>query len=373
MNNSIRLFSIRGIDLRLHITFPLILLWAAIQFGLLAGELSSAFFGVVAVSILFVLVTLHELGHSFAAQHYGIEVKRIVLTPIGGVAQLGDIPDKPVQELVIAIAGPAVNLIIAVLMGLAVFGLGINLTDSLLSLGNMSGFSFSTLFAYIFVSNIFLALFNLLPAIPMDGGRVLRALLALKLDYVQATTIATAVGRMVAGLMGRYGLYSGNFFLILIAMFVFLTGRQETKYVKMRSLLRGYRVQDVYSASAYRLGPDSTIQQAMNMMIFGGQGDFPIVEGDRLLGFLSRRELISASRTAVGHTMASAFMRRDIAPVSSDDDLFEVQRRLIAEQMDALPVVIGDRYLGLITWQNIANLQDLFTSSPNIIPHNQSA
>jgi Zn-dependent protease len=136
MNSSLKLFSVRGIDIRLHITFPLILVWAAFQFGLIAGlGLTGALFGIITISLLFVLVTLHELGHSFAALHYGVPVKQIVLLPIGGVAQLREMPDKPVQEFVIAIAGPAVNVLIAILMGMAAIAFRIPIVNPIRTIG----------------------------------------------------------------------------------------------------------------------------------------------------------------------------------------------------------------------------------------------
>jgi len=198
MNKSFRLLTVSGIDLRLHITFPLILAWAALQFGLMFGTFSGAIFGIVAITLLFVLVTLHELGHSYAALAFGVPVKQIILTPIGGVAQLMRMPEKPAQELIIAIAGPTVNIIIAILMAALAMGFGVDILTLLGGFFELSGTTFMTLFSYIFVSNIFLAIFNLLPAFPMDGGRILRALLAMRMDYARATSIAAGIGRVLA-------------------------------------------------------------------------------------------------------------------------------------------------------------------------------
>ncbi len=192
MNRSLKLFTIKGIDIRLHITFPLILAWAAWQFGQMFGSVNGAVFGVAAVSILFMLVTLHELGHSFAAMAFDVPVKQIILSPIGGVAQLMRMPDKPSQELIIAFAGPAVNIVLAFLMLVFALAWGINIGTLLRGAAGLAGTTLTALFSYVFVSNIFLAVFNLIPAFPMDGGRVLRALLALRLDYAQATNIAAS-------------------------------------------------------------------------------------------------------------------------------------------------------------------------------------
>jgi Zn-dependent protease/CBS domain-containing protein len=378
MGNSLKLFTIRGIELKLHITFPLILLWAALQFGLLAGNLSSALFGVVAVSFLFVLVTLHELGHSFAAQYYGVPVKQIVLSPLGGVAQLAHIPEKPSQEFVIAIAGPAVNFIIAILMGLLALGSGISFSHLLASsplagLSISSGFSLQALFSYIFFYNILLALFNLLPAFPLDGGRIFRSLLAMRLPYVQATNIASTVGRALAIALGLYGLFNGGFFLVLIAVFIYVGAGQEAAQVRMRGVLRGYTVEQVYDSSAHRLSPDSTVRQASDLMIFGGQKSFPVLEGETLVGFLPHEELLAAMRTAVSYARIGAFMRRDIRPVSCEDDLYDVQQRLFAEKASALPVVSDGRFMGLITLRHIGELYRMLRVTPKAWPQSQSA
>ncbi len=255
MGRSLKLFSVRGIDVRLHFTFPLILFWGAFQFGMVGGSLSSALFGVIAVSLLFVLVTLHEFGHSFAALYYGVPVKQIVLSPIGGVAQLQHIPDNPVQEFVISIAGPAVNFAIAVLMALFIPVLGLGASDFMMALSGTAGLTITAVFAYVFAYNIFLALFNLIPAFPLDGGRVFRSLLAMKLDYGQATNIAAAVGKAIAVMMGLYGLFNGGIFMVFIAMFIFTAAGQEAKMVKHRVSLTGFTVHDVYSTSAYTLTP----------------------------------------------------------------------------------------------------------------------
>ena len=374
MGNSLKLFSIRGIEVKLHITFPLILIWAALQFGLLAGNLSSALFGVVAVSFLFVLVTLHELGHSFAAQYYGVPVKQIVLSPLGGVAQLAHIPEKPIQEFVIAIAGPAVNVVIAILMGLLAFGTGITIGNPLAGLSIASGFSLQALFSYIFFYNILLALFNLMPAFPLDGGRIFRSLLAMRLEYVQATNIAATVGRALAIALGLYGIFNGGFFLVLIAVFIFVGAGQEAAQVKMRSVLRGFTVQQVYDSSAHRLNPDNTVRQASDLMIVGGQKSFPVLEGESLVGFLPHEELLEAMRTAVSHSRIGPFMRRDVRPVSCEDDLYDVQQRLVTEQANALPVVSSDgRFMGLITLRHIGELYQMLRIGRKAWPQGQSA
>lgn len=372
MRSSLKLFTVSGIDIRLHITFPLIFVWAALQFGLLSGDVGSAIFGIVAVSILFVLVTLHELGHSLAAQYYGIPVKQIVLSPIGGVAQLDRIPEKPLQEFIIALAGPAVNLLIALAMAAVLGTTPIELVNPFAALLGFSVFNISQLFSYIFLYNILLAFFNLLPAFPLDGGRIFRALLAMRLEYVKATQIAALVGRVVAAVMGLFGILNGNFFLIFIAIFIFVGAGQEAKFVQLRNALRGYQVKDAYSRSVYWLRPDNTVQQVRNLMIYGRQRDFPVLVEDQLVGFLGHGEIMRALPVTVPHTRVSAIMNRHIIPASIDDDLYLVQQRFLESGTTALPVVDRGRFMGMITLDHIQLLRRQVLQTPNVIVQNQS-
>ena len=374
MGSSLKLFTVRGIDIRLHITFPLILLWAAFQFGLASGAgMTGAIFGVKAVSRLFVLITLHELGHSFAAQYYGVPVKQIILSPIGGVAQLTRMPEKPVQEFVVAIAGPAVNFVIAGLMWAIALFLGINLSNPMDVLVGLGGVSLTSLFTYIFVYNIFLAVFNLLPAFPMDGGRVFRSLLAMKLDYVKATRIAASVGRGLAVLMGIYGLFNGGIFLTLIAIFIYSGATQEEQMVRLRGSLRGYKVQQAYTPSAYQLSPYHNLQHVVDFMLISGQSSFPVSQGELYVGFLTRAKLEQALQTRGPHTWISDVMRRDVLPVSLSTDIYQVRQRLDGEQLDALPVVENGRCVGLITRGNIQELYRLSRIAPDALPKIQQA
>ena len=370
MGRSLKLFSVRGIDVRLHFTFPLILLWGAFQFGVAGGSMSSALFGVIAVSLLFVLVTLHEFGHSFAAMYYKVPVKQIVLSPIGGVAQLQHIPDNPVQEFVISIAGPAVNFVIAVLMALFIPILGLGATDFMTALSGTAGLTITAVFAYVFAYNIFLALFNLIPAFRLDGGRVFRALLAMKLDYGQATNIAAAVGKALAVMMGLYGLLNGGIFMVFIAMFVFTAAGQEAKMVKHRVSLKGFTVHDVYATSAYTLTPYHRLEQAVQLMMMSGQSSFPVVNNDVLEGFITRHDLSEAMKSRGGHTWVNMIMRQDIAPVSPLLPLEEAQKRMIVEGLDALPVVENGLYLGLLTHWNINQVAQWQSGDKNAKPVN---
>ncbi|MCA9945485.1 MAG: site-2 protease family protein [Anaerolineales bacterium] len=370
MNSSLKLFSVRGIDIRLHLTFPLILVWAAFQFGVLGGGgLAGALFGVIVISLLFGLVTLHELGHSFAALNYGVPVERIVLLPIGGVAQLRHMPDNPKQEFVIALAGPAVNVVLAILMGGAAVLFGLPLTNPLA--GGIS-LSFGAIFSYIFYYNVILALFNMIPAFPMDGGRVLRSVLAMRLDYGRATRIAVSIGRGLAVLIGLYGLFNGAFFTILIAVFIYSGATQEGQMVQFRQQLRGYTVQQAYSNRIPLLQPGDQLRDAANWMARGVM-DFPVVQFDSYVGFLDNQRLLMALQQGGPEQTVASVMARDVQPVSLTADLSEVQQRMSNEGLNALPVVEYGRIIGIISARHIGQMLRMAAMQPELFPKVQSA
>lgn len=353
MNGSFKLFAVRGIDIRIHYTFPLILLFVAGQYGRVAG-LDGALFGVILVLLLFSLVTLHELGHSFAALYYGIPTKQIVLLPIGGAAQLQEIPKRPWQEFFITLAGPAVNVLLALLLGTAVFLLRIPLSSSLLQ----PALSWQTFVAYLLVYNIALALFNLIPAFPMDGGRILRALLALFLPYERATAVAVNVGRVIAVLLIIGTLFTdyGSLSVVLIALFVLWAGSQELAMVRGQhqpTLSAGYRVQQVYTTHAGILGPYDNLRQALLAQMQGGQFDFPVADNDRYIGFVTEDSLLRAANLYGPDALIYAAMSTDVQPVSPQTDLQEAYQQMARLRVRTLPVVEYGRLLGIITYRQI--------------------
>ena len=244
MGWSFRIAKISGIDIKIHVTFFLILLLAALQWASHTPEspLDGALFGVALMLLLFTCVTLHELGHSLAAQYFGISVREIVLTPLGGIAMITKTPDKPVHELVIAVAGPAVNVAIAIILFIVTGAhMHATLLDARGSIGELfSRPSFDMMLLWLFAANISLAVFNMIPAFPLDGGRVLRALLAMFMSFSTATTVAATIGQIAAIGLGVIGFINGNFILILIAVFVFFgAGKKLCKPHQRRCSARG--------------------------------------------------------------------------------------------------------------------------------------
>jgi Zn-dependent protease/CBS domain-containing protein len=374
MESSIKLFRISGIDIRMHLTFPLILIWAALQYGLLLGQgLAGAFFGIVVTLLLFGIVVLHELGHSYAARRYGIPVRRIVLLPIGGVAELERLPEKPSQELVVALAGPAVNFALAALFwavgqSLRLGGaMDLGAMGDVLQPGVLADFG-AAIFRYVFAANLFIGLFNLLPAFPLDGGRVLRALLALRLDYARATALAVAIGQTMAWIFGLWGVLSGNFFTLILAVFVYLAASQEGRMIQVRSTLSGIRVGQAFSRRALALGPYDPVSRAVEATLQSFQADFPVVDVDgRLIGLVTAADVMQALRRQQEAAAISQIMRTDFPQATPGEYIFDVQQRMAAAGIDAAPVVESGRFVGLLTNRDIGELYQLLSINPQLL------
>jgi len=351
MGWSIRLFSVAGTAVRIHLTFFLLLAVYA-GLGWQQGGAPAAIDLVVFIALLFLCVVLHEFGHVFAARAYGIRTSDVTLLPIGGVASLERMPEKPGQEIVVALAGPAVNLVIAValavLMG-ASFDLG-----QTSQLGDARG----SLLDRIAVANVALFVFNLIPAFPMDGGRVLRALLAIPLGYTRATRVAATIGQGLAFLFALLGLVAGNPLLVLVAVFIFLAASGEAGYVQAREYTRGYLAAHAMITSFETLGPGSTADDAAALILRTTQQELPVVDGAGVMrGMLTRDALIRALQQSGGATPVLDIMDRQIPTVPENaclDNVFERVQRSAARAVGVIDP--AGRLVGYITAENLSEL-----------------
>ncbi|MBV8092118.1 MAG: site-2 protease family protein [Acetobacteraceae bacterium] len=338
-----------GTVVRVHITFLLFLIWiAAAHYA--QGGTQAAVQGVVFILLLFLCVLLHEFGHVLMARRYGVHTPDITLLPIGGVARLERIPEHPTQELLIALAGPAVNVVIAAVLFLLFGG---TVSEQSVELQN-SGVSFGSRLISV---NLFLVIFNLIPAFPMDGGRVLRALLAYRLGFVRATQIAAAVGQGFAFLLGVLGLF-GNPLLLFIALFVWLGAASEAHVAQIRQISRGLIVADAMITQFESLSPAARVEDAVQCLIRTTQHEFPVVDGaGRLRGVLTRDAMIRALREHGPDFPVLEAMHRDIPVVNARQNLDQALRLL---QQGQLPAVgVGDstgRLVGLVTPENIGEM-----------------
>ncbi len=346
MGWSWRLGRIAGIDVYVHFTFLLLLGWIGVSHYTQGGWAQAAV-GILFILALFGIIVLHELGHALAARRYGIPTRDITLLPIGGVARLERMPDKPWQEFVVALAGPAVNVALAAIL-YVVLRFGRDLTE--VNQAMQVGAGFLSQFFWI---NIFLAVFNMLPAFPMDGGRVLRALLAMKLDYVRATQIAATIGQAMAILFAFIGLFE-NPFLVFIALFVWLGAAQEASMVQMRSALRGIPVQRVMVTNFQALAAEDRLGKAADYILGGFQQDFPVVDGGQVVGVLTRHDLIAALSKTGPETPVRDAMQREFVTTDPREMLERAFERLQECQCHTLPVVQDGRLLGLLTGDNVA-------------------
>jgi Zn-dependent protease/CBS domain-containing protein len=349
MTWSIAIGSIRGTVIRVHVTFLLLLVWIAFSYYAQGGT-QAAIQGVVFIVLVFACVVLHEFGHVLAARRYGVQTPDITLLPIGGVARLQRIPEQPSQELVIALAGPAVNVVIAVALYLALGALPSTQSMELQNPG-------TNLLARLLSVNIFLVLFNLIPAFPMDGGRVLRALLGYRMGFARATQIAAVVGQALAFAFGLLGLL-GNPLLLFIALFVYLGAAAEAHSVQLRQAARGIIAGDAAITRFESLTPLSTVEDAVQCLIRTTQHEFPIVDGGgRLRGVLTRDAMIHALRDAGPSVSVMEVMRRDIPVVHQRQTLDEALRLLQESRQPAVGVVDSDgRLAGFITPENLGEL-----------------
>ena len=349
MKWSIRVGKLLGIDVYLHFTFLLLLAFLAFVYWRATQEIGAVLSGVGFFVALFACVLLHELGHALMARHYGIATHDITLLPIGGLARLEKMPEKPMQEFWVALAGPAVNVLIA-----AVLIAWLWLTRSLVPIETLSVTSGSVL-GRLVVVNLFLVAFNLLPAFPMDGGRVLRALLATRLGRRRATVIAANLGQVMAILFGLVG-FVYNPFLIFIAIFVYLGAQAEANMVEMQSALDGWRVRDAMMTRFRTLSAQDPLVRAVEELLAGSQQDFPVLDHDRPAGILRRNDLVKALSDGRRDALVGGVMCRDCESVDAATALKGVVESMQARQCATVPVTQDGRMVGLLTLENITEM-----------------
>ena len=358
MSWSIPIIRIAGIQLRIHVTFLLLIVWVAL------GSASSAVF----VLLLFLCVVLHEFGHAFAAKAYGINTPDITLLPIGGVARLERIPEEPKQELIIAIAGPIVNVIIAACLYVVIGARGHVDPATAMRGGDM--------LIGLFQINVWLLLFNLLPAFPMDGGRVLRSLLAARMTFARATQVAATVGQAFAwffgiiGLFGIPGIMHANPFLIFIAFFVYIGASQEAALAQMRDVSRRFPVSSAMVREFRSLAETATLDEAVDALLATSQHDFPVLDdAGNVAGILTRHDLIAALRKNDPTIRVADVMRRDIPTVTTGTRFEEAFRIMQECNCPAIPVLDGmKRLVGLLTPENVSELMMVQSALPRRRP-----
>jgi Zn-dependent protease/CBS domain-containing protein len=363
MSWSIPLFKVKGIQIKVHLTFVLILIWAAYRWGVsLRLGPTGAVYGMVVITLLFACVIIHELAHSLVAMRFGVKVEGITLLPIGGISQMEEMPKKPKEELIMALAGPMTNVVIAAILLAVAIPLNLRAGVSAAALERiMSAPTWPGLVSYLAMANIFLAVFNLLPAYPMDGGRVLRSILALKMDHAKATTWAVNVGQGMAWLLGLWGVLSGAWMLVIIAIFIYLGASQEGQMVEAKGVLGKLSVRQAMTGRFQTVAPNAPLSEVVDLILHSFQTDFPVVEEGRLVGFISEFDLVGALKAYGPEVAVKQVMKTDVPTADPDETLFEVRQRMGISRLKSMPVLKEGRLEGMLTAHDISEAF-LFTS-----------
>src|ERR1700693_4086121 len=359
---SIPLGRLFGIEIRIHLTFLFLLVFvrsteAATQ------DASAALLVLALVGIVFGSVVLHELGHALVARGSGVPAKGIILLPIGGITILDEahaVPD-PIdawkRDIRIAIAGPFVNLAIAGISALILLSVvpGVSLTAKPL-------LHWSALLRSLVWSNVYLGLFNLLPAYPMDGGRVLRALFSRQMDPIQATQRAVRIGHVFAILFMMVGILKSDWWLVLIGFFLFVAAQLEERSAVFHSVLQSVRLEEVMLTDFATLSPADTLEDALDKAVHTLQDDFPVVRGSDMVGVISKQKILEALR-AEGNGYVQAVMNRIFEVAAKQESLASAFRKLSARNLTIIPVVEDQRLVGIVTLQNLMHSMALLAES----------
>lgn len=352
MGWSFRIARIAGIDLKLHLTFLLMLPLGAMLYG--GAGAASMLFGAFMIVLLFGSVLLHELGHALTARALGIPVREILLLPIGGVAVLGRPVLNPGHELLITLMGPVVNVLIVVLLGvLAIFsGIAGRLSPETM-VSTMGEPGFDGVVLWLIQANALLALFNLLPAFPLDGGRIARAVLAFVMPYRRATIIAATVGQGIAVLMGLWGVFNASPLMIATALFIFFAARQEVAASFVADVLGSLRAADALPPIVHA-SVGQRVREAADLMAATGQGAIAVLQGERPIGVILRADAQIAAATGRGELWVTLMMRRSFVGVQATDSLDHVRMVMAEENTAFVAVYSGEAFVGVLTMDDIA-------------------
>ncbi len=345
-----------GVDIRIHLTFLFLLAFVWFTQSVTMG-VGGAARGVVLVGIIFACVVLHELGHALVAQRSGVLVRSIILLPIGGVTLMDDAAQQrdPARDIRISVAGPLVNLGIAAISGafILAFMPQVKLWASpFVHAGNLP--------RAVFWGNVFLGGFNLLPAYPMDGGRILRAFLAERMEYVRATRLAVTVGQAFAMVFIFLGVW--NTWLMLIGFFLFVGAQLEDRSIVFQSVLESVRMEDVMLTGFSTLSPADTLEDALQKAVHTLQDDFPVVRGSDMIGVISKERIVEAlRRSGNGYVQAAMVRAFDIA--QRTDSLASGFRKLGSRGLSMIPVVDQQRLVGIVSMQNLMHSMALLAET----------
>ncbi len=361
MKGVLNLGRLFNVNIEIHWTFIFILAWVVFLELKSGGTFYNAAMSTVFIVLIFVCVVMHEFGHILTARKFGVRTKKITLLPIGGVASMDTIPENPKQELLIALAGPAVNIAIAMVLLLFIkvsffFEQDSNQLENL-----VSHVTSQNLLIYLFSANIALAVFNFIPAFPMDGGRVLRAILAMKMDRVTATNIASGIGQFLALVFVIVGILY-NPFLIIIGLFIYFGAYGENKMVRQLALLKGHKISEAMLTNISVLKPDNTIEDVIELLLSGTEKNFIVVQESKTVGILHHRDIIKNSKNKnllIKDVMSTSFKSIDLHA-----DLKDIFKLINTEKSHFFAVTNNDKLVGAI---DLTNLTEFMLIQANLI------
>lgn len=349
MKNSIKLFTINHTSIYLHWSFGLLIALMLFIQSATGTAASEVLWSVIAVTAVFACVIFHELCHSLAAGRYGIHTKSITLLPIGGIAAMEKMPEKPAAEIVVSAAGPMGNLLIAVALlpfipGYPPFWKAADV------IGSVDSYNF---LYYLYVVNIMLALFNLIPAFPMDGGRILKGILGLRMDPTRSTAIAAFTGRIIAALFIIGGLIVFDIILMFIGFFIIVSGAGEEKIVYLKAAAKGLYLKDLAIDTASSFPATTTIEEAAEKMLHYQDKCFLVTDNTTTAGIIDRNTILRALSGGKHEATISQFMTADVPTLNEECTMEEAIDKLSGNKVTAMPVVTGNRIMGIVNMQNI--------------------
>jgi Zn-dependent protease/predicted transcriptional regulator len=349
MKGSFKLGKIAGIGLFIHWTFSLLILFI-VYVNYKAGQnLTQILWSILFILCIFITVLMHELGHALTAKNFGIKTKDITLLPIGGLARLERLPEKPSEELMVAFAGPFVNIVLAFITSLFIT-LPNTPEEMVAQLEN--GVNAGNFFLNFYLVNIVLAVFNLIPAFPMDGGRVLRAILSYKLERHHATKIAARIGQVLALGFIFLGFFS-NPFLIFIGIFVFMGAQIESEYTETKYMLKGYKVRDVIMKQYPTIDYNETLEMAVKLMLDSQNKHFLVTENGIPMGTLNREQIIEALSKKEDETELSSIMDRELILLQADALLEDVFELVYKNKSTLMLVMENNQLIGTLDTENL--------------------
>lgn len=338
---------ISGIKIFIHWTFLILIGW--IIFNGIRAELgfNSIFFSVIFTLTIFLCVVLHELGHALVAKKFKIITSDIILLPIGGMARMENIPEKPMQEFLIAIAGPIVNFVIA-----AILYFSVTVNGNVLETQEITSVTMQNFFPLLYIVNFTIGMFNLIPAFPMDGGRILRALLSFKLPHYTATRIASATGQFLAIGFILMGFFY-NPFLIVIGAFIFLGAQAEVEYSRATTMLSGYKVKDVVMTKYFSVDANEPLKNAIKILLDVQVKDFLVLDKKKIVGTLGSNEMLKALDQDGGEIPIKSAMEKNVVYLDPEMQLTEVLKKRGEKNLSLMPVMENSTLTGVVDIENI--------------------